>query len=340
MGDLKIVGLPEHRKVLAAINKMSMRSGFSRMEDAVKFRRDGYGDSASFLSEGTLNLSARGRFRELVNLNDAKSIISRTEDSLETILDVLAEMQTIAADSTTIDGRFGTGGKAKKSEADLRDAHKSQLDEYSAEIASIIADSQFEGAKLFESGSSAFRFLVDIGPGDGYAVSIGALSVDTLSVAEADLDVSTTDLSTDTLGAIEAAITLVERRLDTLGDVTNRLAYHADHPGSSDYEEGYSRIADERFAKVQMDLLKLEIARQAGKAMLAQGSVSPRNVLRLVDTKEPETAARIYSIDEARKESPRDERLPQELASLARFRFAHIQRIDGSSAEPYSGNAG
>jgi hypothetical protein len=56
-----------------------------------------------------------------------------------------------------------------------------------------------------------------------------------------------------------------------------------------------------------------------------------------VDTKAPESEARIYSISDATS-SERHVRVPQELNSTARFRFAHIQRIDGSSIEPFSGN--
>jgi hypothetical protein len=56
-----------------------------------------------------------------------------------------------------------------------------------------------------------------------------------------------------------------------------------------------------------------------------------------VDTKAPESEARIYSISDARS-TEQHERVPQEMTSSARFRFAHIQRIDGSSIEPFSGN--
>ena len=242
--------------------RLSTGSRLNRAED----------DTAGYGIAKKLQAKVRGQAQALSNIGDAKSMLTVAEGSLNSIMDILQNMK-----EKTIQAANDTLGASE------RTAIKNELNALSAEVTDIIADAEFNGTTLFGATGSSFSFQVNAESGDTFVASIASVSAAVMSVAVADLQVSTAVSSAATLTFIDGGIQRLADAVSGVGDSQKRLTYKEQNLSVSmnNYESARSRIADADFAREQMEIVKLQIVQQTGTASLAQANAAPQAVLSL-----------------------------------------------------------
>jgi len=228
-------------------------------------------DSAGYSIASKLGAKVRGQAQALANVGDAKNMLTITEGSLGSVMEILQTMKEKA-----IQAANDTMGSTERTAID------SQLTALSAEIVDILGDTKFNAVSLFTS--SAFSFQVGAEASDSFSVTVGTLSVAAMSIASGDITVSTAALATALLGSIDAAITTIANRTGSIGDSQKRLTFKQDalSIAMNNNEAARSRIADADFAKEQMEIVKLQILQQTGTAAVAQANAAPQAILQLL----------------------------------------------------------
>ncbi len=242
--------------------RLSTGSRLNRAED----------DTAGYGIAKKLQAKVRGQAQALANIGDAKSMMTVAEGSLNSIMDILQNMK-----EKTIQAANDTLGTSE------RTAIKNELNALSAEVTDIIADADFNGTTLFGATGSSFSFQVNAESADTFVASIASVSAAVMSVAVADLQVSTAVSAAATLTFIDGGIQRVADAVSGVGDSQKRLTYKEQNLSVSmnNYEAARSRIADADFAREQMEIVKLQILQQTGTASLAQANSAPQAVLSL-----------------------------------------------------------
>ena len=228
-------------------------------------------DSAGFSIASKLESRIRGQAQALANIGDAKSMLSISEGSLNTIQEILMTMK-----EKVIQGANDTLGSFERRLID------NQLTALSSEIDSIISSTTFNGVTIFSTG--AFSFQVGAASGDTFSVTVGAFSTGMLSVAAADLAVGSAASANASLANIDAAINTIASTLGTLGDNQLALTFKEENLNINkiNQDSARSRIADADFAKEQIEIVKLQILQQTGLAAVSQANLAPQVVLSLL----------------------------------------------------------
>ena len=122
--------------------------------------------------------------------------------------------------------------------------------------------------------------------GSTVVTNIQSLAADEIAKTDYSgaIDVSSTDLASNAINRIDAALLTLNAQRAELGAVSNRMDHTINNLSnvSSNLQSGLSRIQDADFAKVTGDLTKSQIMSQAATAMLAQANASKQGVLSLL----------------------------------------------------------
>ena len=122
--------------------------------------------------------------------------------------------------------------------------------------------------------------------GSTVVTNIQSLAADEIAKTDYSgaIDVSSTDLASNAINRIDAALLTLNSQRAELGAVSNRMDHTINNLSnvSSNLQSGLSRIQDADFAKVTGDLTKSQIMSQAATAMLAQANASKQGVLSLL----------------------------------------------------------
>ena len=118
--------------------------------------------------------------------------------------------------------------------------------------------------------------------GEDMALSFGDVGARALGVGS--LRVTSRDLASAALGAIDNAISRVSAMRARLGAYENRLEHTVNNltVSGANLSASESRIRDLDMAKEMMNFTRLNILMQAGNSMLAQANQLPENVLQLL----------------------------------------------------------
>ena len=161
-----------------------------------------------------------------------------------------------------------------------RTAIQSEVDQLKNEIERIGTDTEFNGIKLLNSGSTTISFQV--GASDSQQITVGTISIGaqvTSSVYALSSAASQTDIQD-----IDDAINNVSAARATFGAVQNRLEHTIANIAS--YQENLtaseSRVRDVDMAAEMVQFTKLQILQQAGTSMLAQANQASQGVLSLL----------------------------------------------------------
>ena len=117
----------------------------------------------------------------------------------------------------------------------------------------------------------------------GNYLYVGAQS-DGLKIFQSGIDLSTASSSSNSIGAIDNALSTVNSTRSTIGSYINRLNYAADNATniSTNIAASRSVIQDTDYAEESANLAKSQITQQAATAMLAQANQQPQAVLALL----------------------------------------------------------
>lgn len=325
MGNVKSIGSnSQSRRFLSAIHTSSLKTGILSIKKVAQARAMRSEDAIP----APLALKARHQIRAqnqtLLNITDTQSMLTTVEDSLETIMDVLGEMKSLAADAGAIQdgtvyekpqgngfmGWINGNRDENKDLSALRTAYKDRLTELSREIDDVIEDTSFYGKRLLGDRKSSFSFFVNFKRDDTLEVTFEPLSAADLSVAADDIRVSNNDAAGATLAKIDDAMTHVQDRLDHLVNVKDRLTIKYDtlKTARSIHNAAVTDVNDPDSARKELELTKLRIIEESNMAMLAQANATTHAAMRLTENVHQDDDlgpfARIYSIDSDRDSTP------------------------------------
>ena len=234
-------------------------------------------DAAGLAISEKLRGQVKGLNAASTNAQNGISLIQTAEGALNETHAILQRMREL-----TVQGANDTNVAAD------RTAIKSELDQLSEEITRIAGQTEFNTQKLLNGDKNAtaggMTFQIGANAGQTLNVTIGDMRADALTVAAANLDVTTATAASTTLAAIDTAIGAVSTQRANLGAVQNRLEHTVKNlnVASENLAASESRIRDTDMAKEMMSFTRSQILSQAGTAMLAQANQAPQGVLSLL----------------------------------------------------------
>ena len=129
---------------------------------------------------------------------------------------------------------------------------------------------------------SSTVFQIGANEGEDIAIDIGNMSAGSLGVT--NINVSTRETASHSIGLIDAAINKVSSQRAKIGAYQNALEYTSENLTTTmtNLTAAESRIRDADMAKEMMNFVKLQILNQSGTSMLAQANQLPQSVLSLL----------------------------------------------------------
>jgi flagellin len=246
-------------KLSKAMEKLSSGYRINRASD----------DAAGLAISEKLRGQIGGLSQASRNASDAISLVQTAEGALNEVHSMLQRVRELAVQYKN--GTLGTND---------RTAIQSEVNQLRDEIGRIGSDTEFNGIKLLDSGSTTISFQV--GAGDTQQITVATVSVGAQVVATV-FALSSVSSQTD-IQAIDDAINNISSARATFGSVQNRLDHTIANLAS--YQENLtaseSRIRDADMASEMVNFTKLQILQQAGTSMLAQANQSPQSVLSLL----------------------------------------------------------
>ena len=233
-------------------------------------------DAAGLAIASKMTSQIRGMNQAIRNANDGISYAQTAEGALGEVTNMLQRVRELAVQSAS-----GTYSAADRTNLNA------EVIELKAQITNVLATTDFNGTRIFNSGSGA-TYTAAAG---NVAIQVGSSSTDVVSItftALSDLAagtaVDTVANATTALGNVDTALTAVattrakfgasQSRFDSIvNNLTNTVTNLAD---------ARSRIEDADFSQETTNLAKAQILSQASQAMLAQANQSQAGVLNLL----------------------------------------------------------
>ena len=273
-GDLsRIRGNIQAMQALNSLNQINQELGIRQLRLATGKRiNSAEDDAAGFVISKTLQHRSKGLSVALGNVGDAKSMLAIAEGGLDSILDILETMKEKVTQAAS-----DTLGSSE------RNAIEDEIDALTSEIDDIVNETTFNSStlltdvdKTIQTGEATTDSLV-------VAVTTRNHLAASLSVADADITVSSAALSSIALSNVNTAITSVKNSIASIGSYQARLTTKEATLTNAitNTEASRSRIADSDFAKDQLEALKLQIMQQTSTSALAQENSAPQTVLSL-----------------------------------------------------------
>ena len=267
-----IMSLNAQRNVAASNNDLA--TSMQRLSSGLRVN-SAKDDAAGLFTIERMTADIRGLNQAARNAADGISLAQTSEAALGQISENLQRIRELAvqASNGTVEDRTGL---------------QAEVDLLAEEILRVAGSASFNGVQLLDGSATA-----DV------EFQVGQDATDQISIASADLDISTItayggtgafDVSTDA-NAAQAVLTAVDLDIDavsgsraTFGATQNRFesVISSVQSYAENLSASRSRIQDADFAAETANLTKTQIMQQAGIAMLAQANSAPQNVLSLL----------------------------------------------------------
>lgn len=133
-------------------------------------------------------------------------------------------------------------------------------------------------------GTSEPDMFFQIGANAGHTIAIGKVNLTSNALGVDTIDMSTRSGAVDSIGKIDAAISIVSHARSTYGALQNRLEHTIKNLDNTteNLQASESRIRDIDMAREMMHYTKLNILAQASQSMLAQANQAPQGILQLL----------------------------------------------------------
>jgi len=231
-------------------------------------------DPAGMTFAKKLDSRARGLSVARDNIGDVQNLMSVAEGGIQNISEILISMKEkiLQAASDTL----GTSERA---------AVESQLDDLAAEIDQIVTSTTWGGTILLNGTYTNKQYQVGEQSTDTLSFSITQDHRATaLSVADGNLDVSTTALASTSLNYVNTAINTINTSLQSIGSVSNRMTLKEANisVAITNVVASYSRSYNADMAEEQLNATKYLVLQQTATAMLAQANLGPQSILSLI----------------------------------------------------------
>ena len=270
------------QRILGANNNRLAQS-VERISSGIRINKAADDAAGLAVSEG-LRSDIRALRQAVRNSNDGVSLINIAEGALNEQSSMLIRLRELSSQAAT-----GTVGSTERATIQLEfNALRSEIDRISSTTA-------FNGQNLVDgslasSVSTSSHILIQVGIDNSVnsrinlnkdidlgAVTVSALSIDTLSVTSSDGALTA-------LASINTAIASVAATRGKVGAVQNRLARTISNLSISveNLQAAESQIRDADIAEEVALLTRNQIMVQASTAMVGQANLIPQSILQLL----------------------------------------------------------
>jgi flagellin len=234
-------------------------------------------DAAGLAIASKMTTQIRGMNQAIRNSNDGISYAQTAEGALGEVSNMLQRIRELAVQSAN--GTYSAGDRTNLN---------AEVTELKAQITTILATTEFNGTRIFNSNTSGATYTASSG---GVTVQAGVNSGDTVSVSFSALSDLTSGTAVDTaanagtaLGNVDTMLGNVNTTRAKLGAAQSRLESTVNNLTSNvtNLSDARSRIEDADFSQETAALAKAQILSQASTAMLAQANQSQQGVLSLL----------------------------------------------------------
>jgi flagellin len=231
-------------------------------------------DPAGMTFAKKLDSRARGLSVARDNIGDVQNLLSVAEGGINNISEILITMK-----EKVLQAANDTLGTSE------RTAVESQLDDLAAEIDQIVTSTTWGGVVLLSGTYTGRQYQVGEQATD--TLSFGITQdhrAAALSVADANLDVTTTAAASTSLSNINTAIDTMNTSLQSVGSISSRMQVKEANISVSitNVVASYSRIYNADMASEQLEATKYLVLQQTATAMLAQANLAPQSILSLI----------------------------------------------------------
>ena len=245
-------------------------------------------DAAGLAISDTMTAQIRGMNQGIRNANDGIAMAQTAEGALGEVSNMLQRVRELTVHATS--GTYSTSDKANM---------QAEVSALSTQITSTLANTQFNGNKLFDASAgtvtaataapapvapaySTFKIQAGANAADSVNVKFNKLTDDTTITNATSIDLTT---ATNTaLATVDSALKTVSTYRAGLGAAQNQLQSAVNNltTNSTNLTAAKSQITDADFSSETTNLAKAQILSQASTAMLAQANQSQQGVMKLL----------------------------------------------------------
>jgi flagellin len=263
-------------------NTSALSKNLEKLSSGYRINRAG-DDAAGLAISEKMRAQISGLEQASNNVGDGISLVQTAEGALQEVQDMLNRMVTLAEQSAN--GTYDN-------DVD-RQALQDEVTALNSEINRIADSANFNGKKLFTSGSNISTIKFQIGDtGDTFnqlvmSSALSGASVTFKSIASS-IKVSTATAAVSALKTLKSGATgkinVISKLRGKLGAVQNRLEHTANNLSvmTENIQDAESTIRDTDIADEMTAYTKNNILIQSAQAMLAQANSVPQGVLQLL----------------------------------------------------------
>jgi flagellin len=266
-------------------NTSALSKNLEKLSSGYKINRAG-DDAAGLAISEKMRAQISGLEQASSNVKDSISLVQTAEGALQEVQDMLNRMVTLAEESAN--GTYDN-------DVD-RAALQDEVDALTKEIGRIADSANFNGKKLFASGSNITTMVFQIGDtGATYnrlkmSSAIGGKSLVTFKafIKSASLNIKSASSAAKVITTLKSGsnsyINKISKLRGKLGAIQNRLEHTANNLSvmTENIQDAESTIRDTDIAEEMTAYTKNNILVQSAQAMLAQANSVPQGVLQLL----------------------------------------------------------
>ena len=263
------------------ISNESIMKNMEKLSSGERINRAGDDASGLAVSE-KMRSQIRGLNQASKNIQNGVSFIQTTEGYLTETTDILQRVRELAVQAAN-----GIYSDEDRMQIQV------EVSQLVAEVDRIASVAQFNGMNMltgrFAEGGDTMQFQIGANMDQNARVYIGTMTAAALGIRGAQGDdsgvsISSPDEANMTLGAVDSALTKVNKQRADLGAYQNRfeMAAKGVNIAAENTQAAESRIRDTDMASEMVEFTKNSILTQAGTAMLAQANNQSQTVLALL----------------------------------------------------------
>ena len=263
------------------ISNESIMKNMEKLSSGERINRAGDDASGLAVSE-KMRSQIRGLNQASKNIQNGVSFIQTTEGYLAETTDILQRVRELAVQAAN-----GIYSDEDRMQIQV------EVSQLVAEVDRIASVAQFNGMNMltgrFAEGGDTMQFQIGANMDQNARVYIGTMTAAALGIRgaqgdDAGVSISSPDEANMTLGAVDAALTKVNKQRADLGAYQNRfeMAAKGVNIAAENTQAAESRIRDTDMASEMVEFTKNSILTQAGTAMLAQANNQSQTVLALL----------------------------------------------------------
>ena len=264
------------------ISNESIMKNMEKLSSGERINRAGDDASGLAVSE-KMRSQIRGLNQASKNIQNGVSFIQTTEGYLAETTDILQRVRELAVQAAN-----GIYSDEDRMQIQV------EVSQLVAEVDRIASVAQFNGMNMLTGrfaveGDSTMQFQIGANMDQNARVYIGTMTASALGLKGAQggdeqITINSPEEANMTLGAVDTALTQVNKQRADLGAYQNRfeMAAKGVNIAAENTQAAESRIRDTDMASEMVEFTKNSILTQAGTAMLAQANNQSQTVLALL----------------------------------------------------------